>query len=48
MEFALTLLRESALDVLISGEDPFESMPSVMQALATGARDAICHRIRYE
>lgn len=47
MAFAISLLRESALDALITGEDAFESMPAVMHALATGARDAICHRIRY-
>lgn len=47
MEFAIALLREPVLDVLFTGEDDFEAMPSVMRALATGARDAICERIRY-
>ena len=47
MALALTLLRASALDVLISGESAFEELPDVMQALATGERDALCHRIRY-
>lgn len=47
MALALTLLRAPAVDVLISGESAFEELPGVMQALATGERDALCHRIRY-
>ncbi|MGE3956958.1 MAG: zinc-binding alcohol dehydrogenase [Vicinamibacterales bacterium] len=47
MALALSLLREPALDVLITGEDAFDDLPTVMRALATGGHDAICHRIRY-
>ncbi len=47
MALALTLLRAPALDVLISGESAFDDLPVVMPALASGARDALCHRIRY-
>jgi len=47
MALALSLLRAPALDVLISGESAFDELPEVMQALATGERDALCHRIRY-
>ncbi|MEQ1727928.1 MAG: zinc-binding alcohol dehydrogenase [Vicinamibacterales bacterium] len=47
MALALTLLGAPALDVLISGESAFEDLPAVMQALAAGERDALCHRIRY-
>ena len=47
MALALTLLRDPAFDVLISGESAFEDLPAVMRALAAGERDALCHRIRY-
>lgn len=47
MEFALSLLCDPALDVLITGESPFEELPEVMRSLASGERDALCHRIRY-
>jgi len=36
MALALGLLRDDALDSLISGESPFESLPEVMAALAGG------------
>jgi hypothetical protein len=46
MQMALSLLDEPALDVLITGESPFEDLPRVMAQLA-GAANGICHRIRY-
>jgi 2-desacetyl-2-hydroxyethyl bacteriochlorophyllide A dehydrogenase len=47
MAFALSLLTDPALDALVTGESPFESLPEVMMELADGRRDALCHRIRY-
>jgi threonine dehydrogenase-like Zn-dependent dehydrogenase len=47
MAFALSLLREPALDALITGESAFDELPAVIHDLSTGVRDAICHRIRY-
>ena len=47
MELALTLLREPALDALITGESAFEALPDVMATLAQSPGDAICHRIKY-
>lgn len=47
LEFALRLLADDRLDVLISGESPFDSLPEVMAALAAGTLPALCHRIRY-
>lgn len=47
LALALSLLREPALDVLITGEDRFEDLPWVMQRLAAGDGDTICHRIAY-
>jgi threonine dehydrogenase-like Zn-dependent dehydrogenase len=47
MAFALDLLRDPALDAVITGESPFEAMPEVMARLAAGPGDTLCHRIRY-
>lgn len=47
MALALSLLAEPALDVLITGESPFSELPAVMQELAAGASDTLCHRIHY-
>ena len=47
MELALKLLSDSRLDALITGESPFEEMPSVMPALARTAGNTLCHRIVY-
>jgi NADPH:quinone reductase-like Zn-dependent oxidoreductase len=44
---ALRLLEDPALDVLITGESPFDALPEVMAQLATAPGDALCHRIRY-
>jgi threonine dehydrogenase-like Zn-dependent dehydrogenase len=48
MELALRLLQDDALDVLITGESRFESLPEVMAQLSTCAGDTLCHRIRYD
>jgi hypothetical protein len=47
MQVALSLLDDGALDVLITGESPFEDLPQVMAGLAQGPAGTICHRIRY-
>ena len=47
MQLALTLLRDPALDALITGESEFETLPEVMATLARSPGDSICHRIRY-
>jgi len=48
MALSLSLLRDPALDMLITGETDFESLPDVMPRLARSPDDVICHRIRYE
>jgi hypothetical protein len=48
MQLALQCLREPALDALISGESPFDTLPLVMPGLMAGAGDVLCHRVRYE
>jgi threonine dehydrogenase-like Zn-dependent dehydrogenase len=47
LALALRLLADPALDVLITGESPFEELPDVMAALSRDAGDTLCHRIRY-
>ncbi|HEY8521365.1 MAG TPA: zinc-binding alcohol dehydrogenase [Gammaproteobacteria bacterium] len=47
MALALELLRDPALDALVSGESPFEELPAVMAALAEAPGSAFCHRIAY-
>jgi threonine dehydrogenase-like Zn-dependent dehydrogenase len=44
---ALTLLADPALDALITGESPFESLPDAMGAIAADAGGTLCHRVRY-
>jgi threonine dehydrogenase-like Zn-dependent dehydrogenase len=48
MQLALRLLREPALDALVTGESVFEALPEVMATLARAPGDTLCHRIRYE
>lgn len=44
---ALELLRDDALDVMITGESEFQELPAVMARLAADPGDTLCHRIRY-
>ncbi|EDM69488.1 putative dehydrogenase [Roseobacter sp. AzwK-3b] len=46
MAKALDLLRDPALDALISGETPFEDLPAHYARILTDP-DTLCHRIRY-
>jgi threonine dehydrogenase-like Zn-dependent dehydrogenase len=46
MAKALNLLRDPALDALISGETPFEDLPDLYGAILSDP-GTICHRIRY-
>jgi NADPH:quinone reductase-like Zn-dependent oxidoreductase len=47
MQLALSLLSDGALDVLITGESGFETLPEVMAGLARAPGDTLCHRITY-
>jgi len=47
MELALSMLSDPILDVLISGEDPFEKLPAVQSRLAADSGSTLCHRIVY-
>lgn len=47
MQLALSMLADPALDILITGESDFDTMPELMAQLATAPGDTLCHRIRY-
>lgn len=47
MRLAIELLDAASLDVLITGESSFESLPDVMPRLAAASGETITHRIRY-
>ena len=47
LQFALSLLADPALDVLVTGESAFDDLPEVMAQLAAGGGDTLCHLIRY-
>ena len=47
MQLALSILSDDALDVLITGESDFETMPQLMAQLSAEPGNTICHRIRY-
>lgn len=47
LHLALSLLVDPALDVLITGESEFETLPDVMGRLATDPGETLCHRVRY-
>jgi len=44
---ALDLLCDERLDLLISGEADFETLPEVMVGLTEDGQGVLCHRIRY-
>lgn len=47
MALALSLLRDPVLDALITDAAPFAELPAVLERLAAGAPQTLCHRIDY-
>jgi 2-desacetyl-2-hydroxyethyl bacteriochlorophyllide A dehydrogenase len=47
LRMALSLLPDAALDVLVTGESPFESLPETMARLASSPGNTLCHAISY-
>jgi NADPH:quinone reductase-like Zn-dependent oxidoreductase len=48
LALALELLRDPAYDCLLTGESPFEELPSVLPRLVSGELAALCHGVTYE
>jgi hypothetical protein len=47
MALALRLLGDPVLDALVTDSAPFDDLPQVLQRLAQGSPDTLCHRIDY-
>ncbi|SEO91094.1 zinc-dependent alcohol dehydrogenase [Aquisalimonas asiatica] len=47
MRLALDLLDDPRLDALITGETPFDAMPTLLPELCTSPGNTLCHRITY-
>lgn len=47
LALALSLLRDPALDALLTDAAPFDELPAVLERLAAGAPQTLCHRIDY-
>ncbi|MBT2323400.1 zinc-binding alcohol dehydrogenase [Variovorax paradoxus] len=47
LALALSLLRDPVLDALVTDSAPFDELPAVLNRLAAGAPDTLCHRIDY-
>ncbi len=47
MQLVLRLLRDPALDALISGASTFDELPAVLARLASPSEYTLCHRIEY-
>ena len=48
MRLVFDLLRDPRLDVLLTGESPFASLPDTMRRLASGDEHPLCHVVTYE
>jgi hypothetical protein len=47
MRAALDLLGDPRLDILVSHEGDFETLPETMRGLSQNSTDVLCHRVRY-
>ncbi|TLM81235.1 dehydrogenase [Pseudarthrobacter sp. NamE2] len=47
LNLAVSLLEDPVFDVFLTGSSPFEELPEVVQNLAHGTLDALCHVIEY-
>ena len=48
LTLALELLRDPALDALVTGQSHFSELPDVMARLSAGSLPALCHTITYD
>jgi NADPH:quinone reductase-like Zn-dependent oxidoreductase len=48
LTLALSLLRDPAFDVLLSGESEFAALPELMSHLASSPAGVLCHTLRYD
>jgi hypothetical protein len=48
LALALSLLRDPAFDILLSGETEFAALPALMPQLAASSASILCHTLRYD
>ena len=48
LALALSLLRDPAFDLLLSGEIDFSALPELMARLAASSAGGLCHTVRYD
>jgi hypothetical protein len=47
LELAVSLLKDPVFDAFLTGSSPFQDLPEVVQGLAHGTIEALCHVIEY-
>jgi threonine dehydrogenase-like Zn-dependent dehydrogenase len=47
LALAVSLLADPVFDAFLTGSSPFSALPNVVQELADGSLDALCHVIEY-
>ena len=47
LELAVSLLKDPVFDAFLTGASPFKELPDVVQHLADGTLEALCHVIEY-
>jgi hypothetical protein len=47
LRLALSLLRDPAFDLLLTGSSPLDELPAVLGRLADGTLPALCHSVTY-
>jgi threonine dehydrogenase-like Zn-dependent dehydrogenase len=47
LDLAVSLLKDPVFDVFLTGASPFAQLPEVVQNLADGTLEALCHVIEY-
>lgn len=47
LDLAVSLLKDAVFDAFLTGSSRFENLPSVVQSLADGSLEALCHVVEY-
>jgi threonine dehydrogenase-like Zn-dependent dehydrogenase len=47
LDLSVSLLKDPVFDAFLTGSSPFEDLPKVVQSLADGSLEALCHVVEY-
>ena len=47
LDLAVSLLKDPVFDAFLTGSSRFEDLPDVVQSLANGSLEALCHVVEY-